>query len=125
MFRPFGPPDLKIVHFSVYPRSSIGGAADHLHALCLLSRKFTTHGRHQEIENGNVQMDQETSDRGGVISNGGPVMGSFPQVSQMLSKFDSTIANQEEHHKRISFQDESRALCQRHGVTLDQRYAWD
>ena len=45
------------------PALLIGGAADHLHALCLLSRKFTKHGSHQEIENGNVQMDQETSAR--------------------------------------------------------------
>ena len=29
------------------------------------------------------------------------------------------------HRKRISFQDEFRALCQRHGIALDERYAWD
>ena len=37
----------------------------------------------------------------------------------------SLIANQEEHHKRISFQDGFRAICQRHGIALDERYAWD
>ena len=62
---------------------------------------------------------------GGVISNGWPVMGYFPEVSRMPSRLDSTIANQEEHHERILFQDEFRALCQRRGIALDQRYAWD
>ena len=45
------------------PAVLIGGTADHLHALCLLSRKVAKHGRHQEIEDGNVEMDQETSAR--------------------------------------------------------------
>ena len=43
----------------------------------------------------------------------------------MPSGLESTIANREEHHKRISFQGDFQALCPRRGVTLDQRYAWD
>ena len=35
------------------------------------------------------------------------------------------IANQEEHHKRISFQDEFRELCNRHRIAIDERYVWD
>ncbi|MGI6417358.1 MAG: hypothetical protein ACOX1P_16985 [Thermoguttaceae bacterium] len=35
------------------------------------------------------------------------------------------IAYSTKHHKRISFQDGFRAICQRHGITLDERYAWD
>jgi hypothetical protein len=35
------------------------------------------------------------------------------------------IQNQEEHHQRLSFQDEFRALCTRHGIEIDERYVWD
>jgi len=35
------------------------------------------------------------------------------------------IANQEEHHRRISYQDEFRALLRRHEIEFDERYVWD
>ena len=35
------------------------------------------------------------------------------------------IANQEEHHRRRSFQDEFIALLRKHNITYDERYIWD
>ena len=35
------------------------------------------------------------------------------------------VTNQVEHHRRMSYQDEFRKLCERHGIELDERYAWD
>ena len=35
------------------------------------------------------------------------------------------IANQVEHHKAESFQDEFRRLCEKYGVVIDERYVWD
>ena len=35
------------------------------------------------------------------------------------------IANQAEYHQKITFQDEFRALCKRHGIEIDERYVWD
>ncbi len=35
------------------------------------------------------------------------------------------IENQEEHHRRMTFQDELRALLGRHGIEFDERYVWD
>ena len=35
------------------------------------------------------------------------------------------IENQEEHHRRMTFQDELRTLFQRHGIEFDERYVWD
>ena len=35
------------------------------------------------------------------------------------------IRNQEEHHKKESFQDEFRRLCKKYGVGIDERYVWD
>ncbi|HEV8131130.1 MAG TPA: IS200/IS605 family transposase [Acidobacteriota bacterium] len=35
------------------------------------------------------------------------------------------IANQERHHRRISFQDELRMLLQKHQIAYDERFLWD
>jgi REP element-mobilizing transposase RayT len=35
------------------------------------------------------------------------------------------IARQEEHHRRMTFQEEVRALLKRHNVAYDERYVWD
>jgi REP element-mobilizing transposase RayT len=35
------------------------------------------------------------------------------------------IAEQEEHHKKISFQDEFRELLRRYEIGFDERYVWD
>ena len=47
-------------------------------------------------------------------------------VSQSdLEQVKKYIANQAEHHKKISFQDELRLLLQQHEVEWDERYIWE
>ena len=35
------------------------------------------------------------------------------------------IAGQEEHHRKISFQDEFREFLRRYEIEFDERYVWD
>ena len=35
------------------------------------------------------------------------------------------IAGQEEHHRKVNFQDELRALLRRHEMEWDEKYVWD
>lgn len=35
------------------------------------------------------------------------------------------IKNQDEHHKKVSFQDEYRAFLKKYKVEYDERYVWD
>jgi putative transposase len=35
------------------------------------------------------------------------------------------IANQEEHHRKVTFQEEFRSLLERHNIPYDERYVWD
>jgi hypothetical protein len=35
------------------------------------------------------------------------------------------IMNQEEHHRRRTFQEEFREFLKRHNVAYDERYVWD
>ncbi|MGA2868309.1 MAG: transposase [Verrucomicrobiota bacterium] len=45
----------------------------------------------------------------------------FSQI-ESLKKY---IAGQEEHHRKISFQDEFRQLLKRYELEFDERYVWD
>ena len=51
--------------------------------------------------------------------------GVFSIGQAQLDQLRQYIANQEEHHKRFSYQDEFRELCKRYGVSIDERYVWD
>jgi len=35
------------------------------------------------------------------------------------------IRNQEEHHRKLAFQDEYRVFLRKHAVEFDERYVWD
>ncbi len=38
---------------------------------------------------------------------------------------EAYIANQAEHHRKVTFQDEYRRLLIKYGIELDERYVWD
>ena len=44
---------------------------------------------------------------------------------RLSRKFPVMIQNQREHHRQMFYQDEFRELCRRHGLALEERYAWD
>lgn len=46
---------------------------------------------------------------------------SFSQI-ESVRKY---IANQEEHHRNMTFQDELRQLLHNHEMDFDERYLWD
>ena len=39
--------------------------------------------------------------------------------------YASDIRNQEQHHTKLSFQEEYRLICQKHEIEIDERYVWD
>jgi hypothetical protein len=54
--------------------------------------------------------------------------GGYAAFSVSQSNLKDVIAyieNQEEHHKRVTFQDEYRAFLHAYGVEYDERYVWD
>ena len=38
---------------------------------------------------------------------------------------DQYIRDQAEHHGTLSFKEEYRKLCAKHGIEIDERYVWD
>ena len=49
----------------------------------------------------------------------------FTVSASQLEKLRAYVRNQAQHHRRRTFQDELRALLDRHGVEYDDRYIWD
>ena len=49
----------------------------------------------------------------------------FREPESNVEQVREYVAAQEEHHRKVSFQDEFRALCRKHGVEIDERYVWD
>jgi REP element-mobilizing transposase RayT len=46
---------------------------------------------------------------------------SAPDLDRLVGYID----RQADHHKRVSFQDEFRAILREHGMEFDERYVWD
>ncbi len=51
--------------------------------------------------------------------------GAFSVSQSAVEEVRAYIRNQREHHKRVSFQDEFRALLKRYEVEFDERYVWE
>jgi REP-associated tyrosine transposase len=51
--------------------------------------------------------------------------GAFSVSQSMKQSVIERIAKQENHHRKMTFQDEIRAIMKKHGVRLEERYVWD
>lgn len=106
------------------PALVIGGVEDHVHALFSLSKNHALKKIVEEVKKGSSKW----------MKTDGPHIADFHwqagyagfSVSQSnVDEVRRYIENQEEHHRKMTFQDELRALFQRHGVEFDERYVWD
>jgi hypothetical protein len=50
--------------------------------------------------------------------------GAFSVSESLIEKVIKYIMNQEQHHQKISFQDELRLLLQKHKIEFEERYLW-
>ena len=102
----------------------IGGTADHVHILCTLPKSNTfvkIIGEAKRVSSIWIKTkDNKLSkfewQRG---------YGVFSVSYSVLHRVRSYICNQEEHHKKISFQDEFREFLNKHKTNFDERYVWD
>ena len=106
------------------PPIIINGTEDHVHILCNLGRKITIADLLEEVKRVPSRwMKEQGAKYRDFYWQGG--YGAFSVSESSAESVRAYIATQEEHHKRMSFQDEFRALCQKHHVEIDERYVWD
>jgi REP element-mobilizing transposase RayT len=106
------------------PALVIGGVEDHVHALFSLSKNEPLKRIVEEVKKGSSKWMKA---EGTKISEFQWQAG-YAAFSVSQSNVDDVrryIERQAEHHRRLSFQDELRALFDRHGIAFDERYVWD
>ncbi len=106
------------------PAIIVNGHEDHVHALFTLSRKVPLMKVVQEAKSRTSRWaKQHPHGTAGFAWQAG--YAAFSVSESNLLQVKQYIANQEEHHQRLTFQDEYRAICKKHGIEVDERYVWD
>ena len=102
----------------------IGGYTDHIHILCMLSKKITLMKLLEEIKSHSSKW-MKTKDKS--LSNfyWQDGYGAFSVNPSEVDKVITYISNQHEHHSKKTFQDEYRAFLKKYKVEYDERYVWD
>jgi putative transposase len=107
------------------PALIIGGVEDHVHALFSLSKNYPLKKIVEEVKKGSSKRMKTSDGAGNVEFTWQAGYAGFSVSQSNVPEVTRYIENQAEHHRRKSFQDELRALFQRHGIEFDERYVWD
>ena len=102
----------------------IGGTSDHIHILCLFSRDIA-------IQNFVAKIKAESSKW--IKQQGTPLpdfhwqtgYGAFSVNPSETSKAVRYIANQEEHHRNRTFQEEFLLFLKKYNIPYDEKHLWD
>ena len=111
------------------PSIATRAVCDHVHTLFLLARTVTIADVVQTVkkESSKWVKDQAAARTDPYLakSHWQKGYGVFSVSESMVSRVRRYIERQEEHHKRMTFQEEYRALLEKHGIAYDERYVWD
>jgi REP element-mobilizing transposase RayT len=100
-----------------------GGVEDHIHQLVRFGRVISQADWVKELKRvSNLWLKQKHLLRNFEWQG---EYASFSVSTSELERVKKYIANQEEHHRRMSFQDELRGLLLEHQMEWDERYVWD
>ena len=102
----------------------IGGYLDHVHILCLLSKKIALMKLLQEIKQKSSKwMKTKDVHLSNFYWQDG--YGAFSISNQNIDVVAKYIETQKEHHKDHGFQDEYRSLLKKNKIDYDEKYVWD
>jgi len=106
------------------PALIVGGATDHVHILCRLAKTLSVADLVRDLKRDSSSwVKTEFPQLGDFYWQLG--YGAFSVSPSHVDALMTYIANQMEHHRTETFQDEFRRLCRKYGVKLDERYVWD
>jgi REP element-mobilizing transposase RayT len=106
------------------PAVIVGGADDHIHLLGRQSRTVTLADWVKELKRASSLWAKTKGPQWGLF-HWQAGYGAFSVSQSQSGRVQRYIASQEEHHRRLSFQDELRQLLKKHGIEFDERYVWD
>ena len=103
---------------------TIGGVEDHVHLLCNLSKKHAPMKTLEILKKDSSifikTLDANFSDFH--WQDGYGLFGVSPSHCPAVRKY---ILDQEEHHKKQTFQEELLGILKKYGAEYDERYLWD
>lgn len=102
----------------------VGGYTDHVHILCMLSRKIALMKLLEEVKSHSSKWMKTKGDayRNFYWQEG---YGAFSVNPSEVETAVGYIANQHEHHRKKTFQEEYLAFLKKYKVAYDERYIWD
>lgn len=106
------------------PAVIVGGATDHVHILANLSRTLTVAEWVKELKRASSLWAKQKSTQWNLFQwQAG--YGAFSVSQSQKDRVRKYIQSQEEHHRKLSFQDELRQLLKKHEIAFDEQYVWD
>ncbi len=102
----------------------IGGFTDHVHILCMLSKKIALMKLMEELKS---HSSKWMKTKGNSLLNfyWQDGYGAFSVKPSEVETVVHYIANQKEHHRKKTFQEEYRDYLSDYNVAYDERYVWD
>ena len=102
----------------------IGGYTDHVHVFCNLSKKITLIKLVEDLKSDSSawMKTKDQSLKSFYWQNG---YGAFSINPSEIDTVIRYIANQHEHHRKVTFQDEYKAFLKKYKVNFEERYLWD
>lgn len=102
----------------------IGGYIDHIHILCMLSKKIALMKLLEEVKSHSSKwMKTKGDDLTNFYWQDG--YGAFSVNPSEVDAVINYITNQKEHHSRRNFQDEYRGILKKYKIEYDERFVWD
>ena len=105
------------------PVVTVGGVEDHVHILARQARTVTLAGWVRELKR-TTSLWVKKAPGGPAVFRWQAGYGAFSVSQSQSTAVERYIARQEVHHRRLGFQDELRALLDRHQIAYDERYLW-
>ena len=101
---------------------AVGGCSDHVHLLAGLRATHTLATFVQDVKQTSSKWIHETIGAKEFAWQQG--YGAFTVSVSLCDTVKEYIANQPEHHRKKTFQEEYVAFLKKHGVEYDERYLW-
>ncbi|MBK6482681.1 MAG: IS200/IS605 family transposase [Chitinophagaceae bacterium] len=102
----------------------IGGYTDHVHILCMLSKKIALMKLLEEVKSHSSKW-MKTKDHSLKNFYWQDGYGAFSVNPSQVDRVIRYITNQHAHHSKKNFQDEYRGFLKKYKVEYDERYVWD
>ncbi len=102
----------------------VGGYTDHIHILCVLSKKIALMKLMEQLKS---RYSKWLTTKGKAYENfyWQDGYGAFSVNPSQVNNVIAYITNQHEHHRKKTFQKEYRTYLNKYNVEYDEKYVWD